>query len=166
MLEKKCRAVFTSIKAWNEHHLLRHSKLTYLCNKCGKTCYTPTSYRDHKYYHGNKNFQCGHFMKSFLNSSQLNLHKHFHRRYQLYSCFSSKCNRAYKWPQDLLRHIKVHLPTVYKCTKCDYSTKAKRLLSQHINVHTDDLPFQCRGCPTRYKHAMQRYRHEKAPGHY
>ena len=100
-------------------------------------------------------------MKSFLNSSQLNLHKHFYHHDWLYRCFSSKCNRAYKWPQDLLCHIKVHLPTVHRCTKCDYSTKVK-----HLNVHTDDLPFQCRGCPTRYKHAKQHYRHEKATGHY
>ena len=158
--------MFKSVKEWNDHHLLRHSKITYQCRLCGKTCYTPISYRDHKYFHGDRTFQCGRCRKNFHNASQLNLHKHFHRRDRLYRCFASKCNHNYKWPQDLLRHIKVHLPTVHKCTKCDYSTKSKRLLHQHVNIHTDDMPFPCCGCQTRFKHAMQRYRHEKATGHH
>ena len=122
---KKCRAIFKSVKEWNDHHLFQHSKITYQCQLCGKTCYTPISYRDHKYFHGDRTFQCGQCRKNFHNASQLNLHKHFHQRDRLYCCFASKCNHNYKWPQDLLRHIKVHLSTVHKCTKCDYSTKSK-----------------------------------------
>ena len=75
---KKCRAIFKSVKEWNNHHLLRHSKITYQCQLCGKTCYTPISYRDHKYFHGDRTFQCGRCRKNFRNASQLNLHKHFH----------------------------------------------------------------------------------------
>ena len=151
---KKCRAIFKSIKEWNEHHLLTF-KISYQRWLCVKTCYTPISYRDHKYFHGDRTFQCGQCRKNFRNASQLNLHKHFHQRDRLYRCFASKCNHNYKWPQDLLRHIKVHLSMVNKCTKCDYSTKSKRLLQQHVNIHTDDMPFPCQGCQTRFKHAMQ-----------
>ena len=143
---KKCHAIFKSLREWNEHHHLHHPKLTYTCRTCGKICPTPSSFRDHKYYHGVKKFECRRCYKKFMNASQLNLHKHFHRRDRLYKCFATKCKRSYKWPQDLLRHIKVHLSTVYSCTQCPYSNKQKHLLQQHIKVHTDDLPFQCHGC--------------------
>ena len=163
---KKCHAVFKSLREWNEHHHRRHPKLTYTCRICGKICLMPSSFRDHKYYHGVKKFECSRCRKKFMNASQLNLHKHFHHRDRLYKCFASKCKCSYKWPQDLLRHIKVHLSTVYSCTQCPYSNKQKRLMLQHINVHTDDLPVQCRGCASRFKHAMQHFRHEKSTGHH
>ena len=125
---KKCHAIFKSLWEWNEHHRLRHPKLTYTCRICGKICLTPSSFRDHKYYHGVNKFECGWCHKKFMNASQLNLHKHFHHRDRLYKCFASKCKHSYKWPQNLLRHIKVHLSTVYSCTQCLYSNKQKWLL--------------------------------------
>ena len=145
---KKCQATFKSLREWNDQHHLRHPKLTY------------------SYYHGTKMFECGQCRKQFMNASQLNLHKHFHCMDRLHKRFASKCNHCYKWPEDLLRHIKIHLSTVYSCTQCSYSNKQKRLLQQHINIHTDNLPFLCQGCTSHFKHAMQHYRHEKATGHY
>ena len=159
---KKCHAIFKSLQEWNEHHRHHHPRLTYMCRICSKICLMPSSFRDHKYYHGVKKFECGQCRKLFMNASQLNIHKHFHRRDRLYKCFASKCKGSYKWPQDLLRHIKVHLSTVYRCMQFPYSNKQKLLLLQHINIHTDDLPFQCCGCASRFKHAMQRFRHEKS----
>ena len=86
-------------------------------------------------------FECGQCRKRFMNASQLNLHKHFHCRDRLHKHFASKCNHCYKWPQYLLRHIKIHLSTVYSCTQCPYSNKQKRLLQQHINIHTIYLSY-------------------------
>ena len=140
---KDCAAHFKNVKEWNEHHQLRHPHKTYSCYTCSKVCDTPVSFKDHTYFHGVKKFICGRCNKRFINNSQLNLHKHIHRRDQLYKCFAPKCTHNYKWPQDVLRHIKVHLSTVYKCTQCSYSNKEKRLLQQHINIHTDDLPYRC-----------------------
>ena len=116
---KKCSAIFKSLREWNDHHHRCHPRLTYTCRICGKVY----QFQDHKYYHGVKKFECGRCHKRFMNASQLNLHKHFHHRDRLYKCFASKCKRSYKWPQDLLRHIKVHLSTVYSCTQCLYSNK-------------------------------------------
>ena len=163
---KKCHTVFKSLQEWNEHHHHCHPRLTYMCRICGKICLMPSSFRDHKYYHGVKKFECGQCRKLFMNASHFNLHKHFHHRDRLYKCFASKCKCSYKWLQDLLRHIKVHLSTVYSCTQCLYSNKQKCLLLQHINIHTDDLPFQCHGCASRFKHVIQCYRHEKSTGHH
>ena len=123
--------------------------------KCGKISQTPVSFRDHSYFHGVKKFTCNRCNKSFINISHLNLHRHIHRWHRLYSCFALKCSRKYKWPQGLLQHVKVHFAKVYKFTQCKYSNKQRCLLSQHINVHTPDLKFACRGCPLQFRHSMQ-----------
>ena len=56
---KKCHAVFKSLREWNEHHHRHHLRLTYKCRICGKICLMPSSFRDDKYYHGVKKFECG-----------------------------------------------------------------------------------------------------------
>ena len=77
---KKCYTVFKSLQEWNEHHHHCHPRLTYMCRICGKICLMPSSFRDHKYYHGVKKFECGQCRKLFMNASHFNLHKHFHHR--------------------------------------------------------------------------------------
>ena len=162
---KKCTSPFKSVREWNEHHRLQHLDKTYKCMKCGKISPTPVSFRDHSYFYRVKKFTCNRCNKNFINISHLNLHWHIHCWHQLYSCFAPKCRRKYKWPQDLLWHIKVHLAKVYKCTQCEYSNKQKRLLSQHINIHTPDLKFACRGCLLWFRHSVQRYQQENEHDH-
>ena len=102
---------------------------------------------------------------SFPSVSRLNLHRHVHKRQCLYNCFSPNCKKEYKWPQDLLCHLKSHLPTSHKCSQCEYSNPEKRLLVQHIRVYSNDLPFACRHCGTQFKHSMQCYHHETSLKH-
>ena len=69
----------------------------------------PNRLRYHKYMHQEKCFKCGHCDKSFHFQSGLNLHRNLHHRSQAYECFAKNCKKCYKWQQDLLRHIKIHL---------------------------------------------------------
>ena len=157
-----CPHSFNSVKEWNIHHLAKHKTVTYRCGECTKHLQTPTSMRSHELTHGDKPFSCGRCGKTFLHLSKLNLHRHLHRRQRLYSCFALHCKRTYKWPQDLLCHIKKHLNITLKCQLCMYTTYEKRLLRQHSNLHTNELPFGCRKCHNEcFKHAMQCYRHEQ-----
>ena len=55
---KKCNAIFKSLQEWNDHHCHCHPRLTYTCRICGKVSITPSSFRDHKYYHRVKKFEC------------------------------------------------------------------------------------------------------------
>lgn len=36
---------------------------------------------------------------------------------------------------------------LYKCDKCDYSTKHKTELKLHIRRHNGEKPFKCPQCP-------------------
>ena len=120
------------------------------------------SFNDQKYIHQEARFKCRHCDKSFYFMSGLQLHRNLHRRYKTYECFANNCNQQYKWPQDLLRHIKVHLKVKLCCECCDYTTHESRLLCQHKQKHMDNKRFPCRcNCDNAFKYVMQRYRHEK-----
>ena len=89
--------------------------------------------RSHELTHRDKPFSCSRCGKTFLHLSKLNLHRHLHRHQRLYSCFAPRCKRTYKWPQDLLRHIKKHLNIILKCKLCTYTT--------HENDFLDNIPI-------------------------
>ena len=157
-----CPHSFSSVKEWNIHHMAKHKTVTYRCGECMKQLQTLTSMRPHELMHRDKPFSCGRCGKTFLHLSKLNLHRHLHHRQRLYSCFASHCKRTYKWPQNLLHHIKKHLNIALKCRLCMYTTHEKQLLRQHSNLHTSKLPFRCRKCfNEHFKHTIQCYRHKQ-----
>ena len=116
---KGCVRKFNNVKDWNKHHWLRHHVVTYTCEKCSRISDTPIQHRDYFYTHKETQFSCGHCNKSFPSISHLSLHQHVHKRQQLFSCFTSNCEKEYKWPQDLLHHLKVYLPNRHKCSRCN-----------------------------------------------
>ena len=122
-----CGKVFNSVRNWNSHHLFQHRAIKYKCKVCCKWISTPNRLRDHIYTHQEKWFKCGRCDKTFLFQSGLNLHRNYHWRIQAYECFANNCKK-YKWPQDLLRHIKVHLKVILICENCEYSMDEMCLL--------------------------------------
>ena len=157
-----CKGTFVTVKNWNLHHLRKHYEVKYQCSTCLKWIKTPNRFNEHKYTHREARFKCGRCSKTFYFESSLKLHKHIHKRYKTYRCFSKDCNKIYKWPQDLLRHVKNHLGRNLHCKDCSYTTFEKRLLIQHAATHLDVKKYKCRqNCIQTFKHCMQRYRHEK-----
>ena len=157
-----CKRIFQTVKEWNCHHLSLHSSIKYQCGKCLKWVTTPNRFADHQYYHQEARYKCGRCNKAFHFNSGLQIHKNKHRRNKVYKCFAKNCGHSYKWPQDLLRHVKTHRKTRYHCEYCDYTSNEIRLLRQHKRTHSDIKKYVCRrSCNDSFKHAMQRYRHEK-----
>ena len=117
-----CTHSFNSVKEWNIHHLAKHKSIPYHCGEYTKHLQIPTSIRSHELTHRDKPFSCG---KTFLHLSKLNLHRHLHHHQRLYSCFAPHCKCSYKWPQDLLCHIKKQLNIALKCRLCMYTTYKK-----------------------------------------
>ena len=151
-----CKRTFMSVKSWNLHHLNRHHDVKYQCSTCLKWIKTPSRFNEHKYTHKEARYKCGRCSKTFYFESGLKLHKHLHKRHRTYKCFSKNCNKLYKWPQDLLRHVKSHLGRNLCCKVCDYSTYEKRLLTQHEVMHQDIKNYKCRkNCIQTFKHCMQ-----------
>ena len=140
--------------------------MKFKCNECKKVLRTPSSFKIHQNLHKECCFKCNHCDRKFVFRSELRTHCSLHRRQKLYSCFAADCNRSYKWRHDLLRHTKTHVKkTLYSCNICDYESYKGRLYHWHVLVHTNMTPCKCRFCTSEYKHAMQRYRHEKKRHH-
>ena len=163
---KECSASFSKTLAWNVHYLVKHKDVKFKYDECKKVLQTPSSFKNHQNLHKECHFKCNHCDHKFVFHSELRTHRSLHRRQKLYSCFTADCNRSYKWRHDLLRHIKTHIKkTLYSCKICDYESYKGRLYHRHVLVHTNKTPSKCRFYTLGYKHAMQRYRHEKKTHH-
>ena len=131
----RCGRVFTTVRSLNQHHILKHHTVKYRCRISLKWSSTQSQLRNHMYTCMDKKFSCGRCNKRFTFQSNLNLHRNLHWHTKPYECFAKDCSWRYKWPQDLMRHIKMHLEVNIKCVLCNYRTHEKRLLLQHKNVH-------------------------------
>ena len=157
-----CTATFNKTSAWNIHHLVKHKDVKFTCGDCIKTFATPGSFCNHINLHKESKYECPRCNWKFVFKCGLNIHKNLHRRQKIHECFTTNCNKWYKWRQDLLCHIKNHVQdTLFECKICNYSSCEGRLYRCHVLVHTNKTPYKCHQCPTAFKHAMQCYCHEK-----
>ena len=104
-----CKSQFPTVRDWNSHHWLIHNSIKLSCNKCDKTFRTPSFLRDHGYVHSDLRYKCEKCDKISAFKSHYRIHQHTHLRSKLHKCFAGSCGWEYKWPQDLHRHIQVHL---------------------------------------------------------
>ena len=123
-----CSSKFPSVREWNSHHRLVHRGMPLKCTVCMKKFNTPFFLRDHAYVHSKINYKCEKCDKNFLFKSLYRIHVRTHLRSKIHKCFTGSCNKEYKWPQDLHRHIQTHLKRRYNCNMCDYSNTQEYLL--------------------------------------
>ena len=123
-----CSLKFPSVRDWNSHHRLVHHGIQLTCTVCKKRFNTPSFLRDHVYVHSKINYKCEKCDKNFLFKSLYRIHVRTHLRSKIHKCFAGSCNKEYKWPLDLHRHIQTHLKRRYDCNICDYSNTQEYLL--------------------------------------
>ena len=126
--ERGCKARFPSVRDWNSYHCRMHNGVKLQCENCGKLFKTPSFLRDHRCEHSECKFVCEKCNKCFVFKSTHRIHRYTHLRVKIHKCFAGSCDREYKWPQDLHRHIQVHLKRNYGCSVCDYTNSQKYLL--------------------------------------
>ena len=149
-----CKQSFPSIKFWNSHHGIEHTNYKLICHTCNKQFCTPSAKRVHSNAHATTKYQCPRCDKLFPYASALKQHKHIHAATSLHKCFAGGCNKAYKWPQDLNRHIKVHThPTTFSCDSCDKKFNEERLLKHHARKHLDEFKYFYTHRHTHFIHA-------------
>ena len=154
-----CSSKFPSVREWNSHHRLVHRGTLLKCNVCMKKFNTPSFLRDHAYVHSKSNYKCEKCDKNFPFKSLYRIHVRTHLRSKIYKCFAGSCNKEYKWPQDLHRHILTHLQKRYNCNMCDYSNTQKYLLKRHLKKHSDKTNYECELCEFKCKWYTQLKRH-------
>ena len=103
--------------------------------------------RDHRYVHRYSPFKCLQCQRTFPFKSGVNNHRRAHLSQKLFKCFAGRCQKAYKHPQDLHRHVKSHLRAAFWCSKCGHLTYQKRLLKWHEVTHKDEYKYKaCTVC--------------------
>ena len=152
---------FHSVRSATAHHLLHHPSVTYKCSMCTKIAPMPNSLRLHMYYHKNKKYKCNVCNQKFVYRSKLKQHKCMHTKLKMYECFHGGCNKKYRHPQDLIRHIQIHQEKIFECDFCEKKFAEKRLLKRHTVVHQNITLYTCEKCNKGFKHNNQLYRHRK-----
>ena len=149
-----CNKLSGSVRDWNSHHRIKH-KTPLKCSSCTKVCQTPSSLKDHKAYHRNATYQCSTCNQKFVYKSSLQLHRYLHLKHKLFRCFAGNCKVAYKWRQDLHRHIQHQLQVVHRCRLCEYSSSEIHLVRKHQRIHKDEYKYYCTNylrCPFKMKY--------------
>ena len=119
---KRCTLAYVSFNTFKDHHHIYHPSILFKCPSCGKSFSTPSTWRNYKYgCTRQKLYRCTSCRKQFLFNSTLRQHNRMHTCQKLFKCFHGKCNKRYKHPQDLERHIASHQATRYNCDMCDKS---------------------------------------------
>ena len=136
---KNCSMAYVSFKTHkdlNAHHHIYHPNILFKCHSCKKRFSTPSTWKNHKYgCSRQKLYNCNSCNKRFLFSSMLRQHIRCHISQKLFKCFYGKCQRRYKYPQDLDHHIAMHSLAKFGCEICDKTFSQKRLLKRHSVVH-------------------------------
>ena len=132
---RRCNETFATVKDWNSHYRLWHGKIPLKCDKCPKISKMPSSWRDHKASHKDKQYVCTVCDQKFVYKSGVQIHRQVHLKQKLYKCFVGLCKATYKFRQDLHRHIQRHLEGVHRCRLCKYSSSEKWMVHHHQVVH-------------------------------
>ena len=156
----KCSKTFNKVRDWNVHHCLVH-KNGLKCRLCGRMLTTPSTHRAHKNYHAPHKYNCNICGKTFAFGSGLKQHKVVHTRSRFNRCFTGTCKKAFKWPQDLVWHIKKHMQETWSCAKCDMVFEEKRLLKRHEYKHLNIYRYRCNKCDYKSKWPTPFKRHLK-----
>ena len=106
---------FLTIKLWITHRAAAHKNIVLTCEICKRTFQKPSARRAHKNSHAAHKHRCNTCAKSFAYHSALPQHQQVHSLGHRHKYFSGGCNKSYKWPWDLNRHIKVHLNKKHTC---------------------------------------------------
>ena len=157
-----CTKTFSSLKELNYHHLSNHKKVKLLCAKCPCTFMTPSTFRAHiSTAHSEKRFECSQCQMKFAFASAHRFHHLTHLMQKLHCCFAAGCNKAYKWPQDLDRHLQKHLKAKWNCKDCGETFFEKRLLHRHQAVHRPNNVYWCKTCDFGCKWYTQMSHHQQ-----
>ena len=125
----------------------------------------PSFLRDYRYVHQDTHYVCEKCNKCFMFKSKYCIHRRMHLCSRIYKCFVGSCGKEYKWPQDLHRHIQVHLNWQYGCTVCNYTNPQRYLLKRHLQKHSEATYYKCDDCIFECKYYTQLSRHtKKCPG--
>ena len=147
-----------SMQLLNDHHKWRHGPQ--MCGICGRVFELATSLNRHMYTHEETRYKCENCEFKCYFESELLTHNIVHRKTPTYKCMVAKCDRWFKRKWELTNHVHTHDDDMLKCDSCNFMTKLKKQLKEHVKTkHDEDLPYKCKLCHKKFQYRSGRKRH-------
>ncbi|XP_071502463.1 uncharacterized protein [Diadema antillarum] len=155
--EKPFRCKICGYRARQRGHVVVHMQMheelkPYKCVKCDYSTTQPSHLRIHMRVHADQednDEENGGEGSSYIKEQLASLKEQMkseEEKMQLFSC--DQCEYVTKRKHNLIQHLAVHTGAKpYKCDLCDYSSSQKGHLNVHIRTHTKEKPFKCPKCP-------------------
>ncbi len=105
---------------------------------------------------------CG---KTFSRRAHLRKHALKHvseEERKFYECPEEDCTLSFSRERDLARHVKSHSESEWRCHLCEFVTKEKCTLQQHVTQQHEEPKIPCHaGCTQKFKTYDAHLRHER-----
>ncbi|CAG2180781.1 unnamed protein product, partial [Oppiella nova] len=110
---------------------------------------------------GCEKYQCNECFNWLPSETALETHRNkYHNNSKPFACVL--CGEAFFANLSLLNHLsQTHHMSAFACNQCDYKTRTKHHLIQHMITHSMDRPFKCyhKGCDKSFKRKFELIRH-------
>ncbi|CAL4067745.1 unnamed protein product [Meganyctiphanes norvegica] len=94
---------------------------------------------------GERNYQCSHCDKYFLQKNDLIEHQRTHIDEKQYQC--SNCTKVFLRKGNLIKHQITHTgERPFQCIHCNKAFSEKKLFIGHLKTHTSEKPYKCSSC--------------------
>ena len=144
-----------SMQLLNDHHKRCHGPQ--MCGIYGCVFELATSLNRHMYTHEETWYKCEKCEFKCYFESELLTHNIVHRQTPTYKCMVANCDRWFKRKWELTNHVRTHDDDVLKCDSCNFTTKLKKQLKEHIKTkHDEDLPYECKLCHEKFQYRSGR----------
>lgn len=142
-----CNKTFFTNHSLRLHMLVHTGERKHMCEVCGSSFALQSNLIIHKRVHtGEKPYKCDQCDKAFTQHSSLHAHKFTHTDKPTFSC--DQCGATFFRKDSFRSHMKKHRSEDEwdKCEICDKRFKSRKLLKDHMVVHTGERNHQCTVC--------------------
>ncbi|KAL4222224.1 hypothetical protein ACF0H5_018261 [Mactra antiquata] len=173
----ECNKLFDTSEELEEHLILTHDKdlknAVFTCQGCKKQFKTLVSYQVHKLSHRKKDHVCQHCGKTFVNNSQLQVHRRRDHQLQIGTLYyfgyvnnddkicCEICSKDFENMMEYHEHRPVHLAYNFLCKKCGNGFTEESELQKHTDSDCSylNLHLPCGVCNMKFSMYDTRRKH-------
>ncbi|XP_037955142.1 zinc finger protein 431-like [Teleopsis dalmanni] len=150
-----------------EHMLSVHSIHFFICDICNVGFTNNQDLHQHLEEHYKKlsngaQLECNVCTKKFENPRQYRIHKRMHGSFgKVHECV--ECHKQFNSKKVLDEHMNIHTGLrPFKCNLCPKDFASKYTLQTHVKIHSERLrPFECDECDKTFMHHQNLVQHKK-----
>ena len=157
---EKCNKSFSQKDSLEKHIEVKHDGKTYRCKHCAKKFSSYTGFRKHlRKFHdpivvaADKTFKCKHCKTEFESKKSRAKHLTSCEKYNKLGFKCDLCYQRFSIEKNLTLHVMaIHQNLkAYKCELCDYASKFKGSVKEHVRKAHEGVRYKCDKCDKTFK---------------